>query len=146
MVAMVLEKTVVKNIRKALDENYPGFYFKTHGSMYQMVGLPDIIGCYKGVFIGIEVKTPEYKHKLSKAQKRVIKLITRNGGVAFMAKSPEEAMDKMYEGLTSYATSAGRLLGELAKPKVASLDGHRNRKISSRSKSGRKKVLKSKSL
>lgn len=31
---------------------------KVHGGPYQDKGTPDLLACYKGVFIAIEVKTP----------------------------------------------------------------------------------------
>lgn len=93
----VLEKVVVKNIMEAL-RNKGGFWFKTHGDVYQMVGLPDILGCYKGRFIGIEVKRPSRKDSgVSKIQKYVISKIKEAGGIAGVATSVEEAFEIIEE-------------------------------------------------
>lgn len=50
--------------------------FTSHGgSQFQVAGLPDVIGVYKGVFLGLELKTGNYqatplqKHKLNEIQK-----------------------------------------------------------------------------
>ena len=43
-------------------------------------GVPDIIGCYKGVFIGIEVKTPETKTNVSELQQINLDMISKAGG------------------------------------------------------------------
>ena len=91
----MLEKTVVKNIMRALDSNYPGFYFKTHGGPYQAVGLPDIIGLHKGKFIGIEAKVPGKENTLTDKQKQVIRKIKLAGGIAFMATSAEQVLETL---------------------------------------------------
>lgn len=90
-----LEKTVVAKIMKALDNNYPGFYFKVHGGPYQMAGIPDIVGLHKGRFIAIEVKVPGREKNLSEKQKRVIKMIQRAGGISFMATSAEQVLETL---------------------------------------------------
>ena len=41
------------------------YEFKVHGSAYMKSGIPDIISCYKGLFIGIECKIG--KNKMSKS-------------------------------------------------------------------------------
>ena len=64
------ETKVVKKILEMLEDSFPGFYFKTHGGLYQRIGLPDIMGVHRGRLIGIEVKCPgkedtltlEYNH------------------------------------------------------------------------------------
>lgn len=35
-----------------------GWWFKVHGGPFQRAGVPDIVGCWKGRFIGIEAKMP----------------------------------------------------------------------------------------
>lgn len=84
------ESTVVKRIRKLLKKKYPGFWFKTHGGPFQRAGLPDLIGCHKGVFIGIEVKVPGKEDNLSDLQEKTLRLISQAGGIAFMATTPQE--------------------------------------------------------
>ena len=36
--------------------NLGAYEFKVHGEIFMRAGIPDIICCYKGRFIGIEVK------------------------------------------------------------------------------------------
>lgn len=91
------ESSVVKKIKKILDNNYPGFYFKTHGGPFQMMGLPDIIGVYKGRFIGIEVKLPGKENTLTEKQKQIIRKINRAGGIAFMAISETQVFKQLKE-------------------------------------------------
>lgn len=51
------ETRIVASIKKELKAR-GAFCFKVHGSEHMMAGLPDLIVCYKGLFIGLEVKTP----------------------------------------------------------------------------------------
>lgn len=55
----------------------------------QIAGIPDLIGCYKGRFVGIEVKTPENKAGATKLQMWFIRQIIKAGGIAFVARSWE---------------------------------------------------------
>ena len=91
----MLEKTVVKNIVKALDKHFPGFYFKTHGGLFQAIGLPDIIGLHKGRFIGIEVKVPGKEDTLTKKQEQVLRKIAMAGGISFMATTPKQVLTNL---------------------------------------------------
>lgn len=56
-------------------------------------GVPDIIGCFKGRLIGIEIKSE--KGVVSEYQKEFIENINRAGGLAFVARS----LDDVIEGL-----------------------------------------------
>lgn len=89
------ESTVVKNIKKALDKYFPGFYFKTHGGLFQIAGLPDLIGVHKGRFIGIEVKCPGKENNLTTKQQHIINKINLAGGIAFMATNPLQVIKKL---------------------------------------------------
>lgn len=51
------EKIIENKIKDYLFEN--GFYFiKIHGSSFMEKGIPDLVCCINGKFIGIEVKAP----------------------------------------------------------------------------------------
>lgn len=56
-------------------------------------GVSDIIGCYKGKMIAIELKAPNGKP--TPDQERFIKNVNEAGGIAFIAKS----LDEVIEGL-----------------------------------------------
>ncbi len=70
-----------------------GFWFKVHGGAYQMAGVPDIIGCYKGHFIGIEVKLPSLRHKVTKRQRLILSRIRRARGTAVVCVSTLAALE-----------------------------------------------------
>ena len=48
-------------------------------------GVPDLLVCYKGLFIAIEVKTPETKNNVSALQKHNIINIHNANGYAIVA-------------------------------------------------------------
>ena len=82
------EKDIVAAIMRHL-KTVPGcFAFKEHGGMYGTAGLPDIICCYRGTFIGFEVKAPD--GRLSKLQEITISKIKEAKGEAFKVTSVEE--------------------------------------------------------
>lgn len=68
-----------------------GWWTKIHGGEYQEVGLPDIVGCYKGRFVGVEVKMPGGKP--TARQRFILEQITMAGGIAAVVTSVEEALD-----------------------------------------------------
>lgn len=92
----MLEKNVVNKIKQALEKEYPNcFQFKSHGGKYQKIGLPDIIGCINGIFVGIEVKAPGLEDTLTKIQAENIQRIIMAGGIAFMSTSPEHTIKEL---------------------------------------------------
>lgn len=48
-------------------------------------GVPDLLVCYKGLFIGIEVKKPSTKNNVSKLQQHNLNLIKLADGVSIVA-------------------------------------------------------------
>ena len=46
----------IKRYLASLDSDV--FFWKEHGGPYGTSGVPDIICCYKGRFLGLEVKLP----------------------------------------------------------------------------------------
>jgi hypothetical protein len=59
-------------------------------------GSSDLIGWYKGIFVAIEVKRPRVK-KFPEEQEHFIQSVIQDGGIAFFAKSPPEALEKLNE-------------------------------------------------
>lgn len=84
-----MKETDITNAIMRYLKTIPGcFAFKEHGGMYGTAGLPDIICCYRGRFLGLEVKTPS--GKLSKLQEITIAKIKAAKGEAFKVTSVEE--------------------------------------------------------
>ena len=85
----MLERDIVAAIKKYLSSlGSDVFFWKEHGSVYGTNGVPDIICCYKGRFLGLECKRPG--GRLTELQKRAIKKINRAGGVACREESVED--------------------------------------------------------
>jgi Holliday junction resolvase len=68
------------------------FVFKVHGSEMMMAGLPDLIVCAEGYYIGLEVKLPSTRDNTSARQDYVHGLINEAGGLATVVCSPQEAL------------------------------------------------------
>ena len=81
------EKSIENKIKKYL-ESKGAYYFKHHGNQFSQVGVPDIIACFKGRFIGIEVKNE--KGKTSPLQDYNIEAIKKAGGISLVARSVED--------------------------------------------------------
>lgn len=76
------------------------FCFKVHGSEFMMSGLPDIIVCARGHFIGLEVKLPSTREDVSRVQRLVHTKIEHAGGVARVVCSAQEALDAIEAALS----------------------------------------------
>lgn len=63
------------------------YYFSAAAGPFSIHGVPDIIVCANGNFIGIEVKAPGKETNLTMNQKHHQKRIRDNGGLAIVASS-----------------------------------------------------------
>jgi hypothetical protein len=78
------------------------FCFKIHGSEYMMAGLPDLIICYRGRFIGLEVKMPGgrlsvrqgYVHGRLKAAGATIAVVTSVQAALYVLDQLEDSLDR----------------------------------------------------
>jgi len=95
------EDAIVKSIRKALQGSVGGFWFKVHGGPFQMAGIPDLLGCVQGRFIGVEVKRPSKMTNVSPIQQRVIQKINLNGGLAIVSCDPSTAVEEVIRFLST---------------------------------------------
>ena len=70
------------------------FHWKVwQGPMSQPKGVSDIIGCYKGRFLAIEVKKPG--GKLTLMQAKFLAQVEDAGGIAFVARSLDDVINKL---------------------------------------------------
>ena len=81
------EKQIENQIKKYL-KSIGAYVVKYFGCTYSQAGVPDLIICYKGRFIAIEVKTDS--NKTSSLQDINIQQIKKAGGIAFVARNLEE--------------------------------------------------------
>ena len=88
----MLEKDIVAAIQRylaTLGEDV--FFWKEHGSAYGTSGVPDIVCCYRGRFLGLEVKRPG--GRLTPLQERTLARISAAGGIARRVESVEDVKD-----------------------------------------------------
>lgn len=78
-------KQKIATLLKRIDGLY---FFKTHGSFYTR-NLPDLICCYKGYFVAIEIKRDDYC-KPTEAQVIEIDKIKLAKGTALIIRSVDE--------------------------------------------------------
>ena len=76
----MLEKDIVIAIKINLASlGSDVFFWKEHGGPYGTSGIPDIICCYKGRFLGLEAKLSG--GKLTALQRRALEKINAAGGI-----------------------------------------------------------------
>ena len=68
------------------------FAFKVHGGPHMMAGLPDIIACVEGRYVGLETKMPD-GGKATPIQEFVHSKIRAAGGKAQVVRSVAEALE-----------------------------------------------------
>jgi hypothetical protein len=78
-----LESDLSREVIEYLNDVPECWAFKSHGGVYQRAGIPDIIGCYKGRFFGVELKIGD-KYP-SALQRKTLKEIRDVGGLAITA-------------------------------------------------------------
>jgi len=78
---------------KALLRTAGIFHFKHWGGPMGYPGVADILGCYKGRMLAIELKSPT--GKATPDQERFLQNVKDAGGLAFVARS----LDDVIEGL-----------------------------------------------
>lgn len=79
--AKVSEKWVKAQVVKRLKE-LNAYYFYPVASGYMRTGVPDIVVCFKGRFIGIECKAGN--NKPTEIQNRNLSAINKSGGIAIV--------------------------------------------------------------
>ena len=80
-------KAKVKDKLKALD----AYFFMPATGGYGASGVPDIVACLNGRFIGIECKAGD--NKPTALQEKNLQAITQNGGIALVIN--EASVDKL---------------------------------------------------
>jgi len=113
---MSLETNLTRRILKNLKAY--GKFIKIHGSPYMVTGTPDILGCFDGMMVCIEVKTPE--GSLRNAQRHQLKAWQAAGALSLAAASWEEiedALKKLKMGIRVLSCfeegKTGEIIGEV---------------------------------
>lgn len=85
------EKEITARIRLVL-KNHGIFHWKVWQGLGSQKGVSDIVGIFKGRFFALEVKT--VKGRLSDYQRLFLSEVAMNGGIAFVARSVDDVIDK----------------------------------------------------
>jgi hypothetical protein len=94
VVKKVTEKWVKAQVVKMLKE-LDAYYFYPVASGYMRTGVPDIVACYRGRFLGIECKANG--NRTTEIQDRNLVAIKKNGGIAVVID--ENNLDQLREML-----------------------------------------------
>ena len=78
---MTPEAKVKKKVVRILKEAGPYYFYPVTGG-FGRSGVPDVVACYKGRFIGIECKAG--KNKPTPLQQKNLDDITKEGGLAYV--------------------------------------------------------------
>ena len=89
---MPTQEQLIKKDIKTFISKIGGFWSMVQGGPYSKPGDPDMICCVKGLFVGIEVKTPT--GVVSELQKQRGKEIEDAGGIWFIARSLEDVRNE----------------------------------------------------
>lgn len=92
---MMTEQLIQKNILTMLKRDYDAYVVKVMTA--SVAGVPDILCCIQGLFIGIEVKRPESKGNVSKLQAYNLSSIEKAGGHALVAWSVAQVREFIEE-------------------------------------------------
>ena len=95
----MIESDLVSKCMKQIRMIPKVFCWKEHGGMYGTAGIPDIIVCANGRFIGLEVKLPGGRYGATALQLKTIEDIARAGGTAAVVRSVEEAVQIVKEAM-----------------------------------------------
>ena len=96
---MMTPEAKVKKVVVQQLKDIGAYYFYPVTGGYGRSGVPDIVGCYQGLFFGIECKAG--KNKPTPLQEKNLKEISEAGGLALVVN--EENMRMTRELLATYA-------------------------------------------
>ena len=84
------EAVLTRKIKKAC-EGEGAYAAKIHGGQFS-AGVPDLLLCYHGRFVAMEIKMPGREHTVTKLQAEQLKKIRRAGGVGEVVSSVDQAL------------------------------------------------------
>lgn len=100
-----LESAITADIQRYLARVPDWWGFKVQGGGTQMRGVPDIVGCYRGLFVAFEVKRPKVG-KLSALQAHRIDQILSAKGHASVVCGVDD-VKRVIEGLAAHVCEGG---------------------------------------
>ena len=98
--ALTPEGKVKAAVRKVLKENNVWFFQPMQNGM-GVVGIPDFVCCYKGIFLAIETKAPGKIANVTPNQRRVIENIRDANGFAWVVDDPAD-LGALFNAIDAY--------------------------------------------
>ena len=92
----------VKDAVKKFLKSRGAWYFMPVSNGMGQVGIPDIICCYKGLFVAIEAKAPGKKANTTANQERVLNAIHAADGFAWVVDNPAD-MPMLFDVIDVYS-------------------------------------------
>ena len=117
---MPAESRLVKKIIRYVRDR-GGWCEKVHGGPYQRVGLPDVLICFRGIFVMAETKAGT---KATPAQLQVIKEINAAGGIAFVCTSVEQ-VQRILDNIDAWMNLVVMPVSPLPGPILSALGANR---------------------
>lgn len=121
------EKILENKIKRELTARKAWFIKTWAGANTSMgKGVPDILVCYRGRFLSIEVKRPDHRGRITRMQKIHAKRISDNGGVATFVSSMQTLsliLDYL-DGKITEITPATKLLCHCGLSKEPDVESH----------------------
>ena len=93
--AMTPEGKVKKKVKEYLQSIGAWYYMPVSNGMGR-VGCPDILVCYKGMFMAFETKAPGKIKNVTANQQREIDEIQRANGLAYVVDDVEQVKSLLY--------------------------------------------------
>jgi hypothetical protein len=91
------ETRLTNKIKKALWRYDPtSVWYKIHGGPSQQKGIADLLGCYRGRFVALEVKR-DRRFRASPAQRYQLDRVNDAKGFSAVVYSPEDALGVLRE-------------------------------------------------
>lgn len=73
---------------------------KTRGDPRQTKGLPDVLACYRGRMLGLEVKVPGHENTVTKLQQSTLDAIKEAKGIGVVVSSVQH-IDRILDAIDS---------------------------------------------
>ena len=83
-----LTQAVIRNLKARRKAGEPIWWLKVHGGPQQQAGVPDLLICYYGLMLAVELKAGD--NQATPLQRETIRRIRAAGGVAEVARTPAE--------------------------------------------------------
>jgi len=83
----------VKDAVKKVLKKHGIWYFMPMQNGFGVVGVPDFICCFHGMFLGVETKAPGKREQTTPNQDRVLREIVEHGGYTLVVDDAKQLED-----------------------------------------------------